>query len=186
MTTESLIQLLELSVGIALLALFIRYPWQSILVDMTRQRLFEVRDSIFLYAADGRIDFDSKTYGELRDRLNSAIRFCHKAKFSTVFAAIAVQSEGTEAPRQDRSLFDVISEIEDAELRNDLEEKVIEAVTFLTTLMILRSPLLLLLSMMLLPFMLIIELLSGHIKRLIEKIGTIIERDISFESHKWA
>jgi len=185
MTTESLIQILELLTGIALLVLFFRYPWQSILVDITRQRLFEVRDSIFLYAADGRINFDSKIYGELRDRLNASIRYCHKAKFSTVFAAIAVQGEGAEAPRHERNLLEIISDIDDTDLRADLEEKLEEAVTFLATLMVLRSPVLILISMLLMPFLLIHELLSGHVKRLIAKIGALIERDISFENHKW-
>lgn len=180
MTTEVLIQLLELLAGVAILALFFRYPWQSLLVDITRQRLFEIRDDIFMYAADGRMDFDSKIYGELRGRLNSSIKYCHKANFSTVVAAVAVQDE------QAKSLLEIVSDVADADLRNDLEEKVIEATVFLATLMILRSPVLLVLSALLLPLILIYELLSGHIKKCIAVVGTIIEKDISYEEHKWA
>lgn len=186
MTTEALIQLLELLTGIALLVLFFRYPWQNILVDMTRQRLFEIRDDIFLYAADGRIEYDSDIYNELRERLNSTIRYCHKAKFSTVFAALAVQDDKAKSQKQEKSLLEIVSDIEDADLRNDLEEKVIEATVFLATLMVLRSPLLLFLSTALLPFILIYELLSGHIKKCIAMVGNIIEKDISYEDRKWA
>ena len=183
MTTEMLIQLLELLSGVAILVLFFRYPWQSILVDMTRQRLFEIRDDIFIYAADGRINFNSKVYGSLRDRLNSSIRYCHKVSFSTVMAAVAVQDEPAKPQRQEKSLLDIVSDIEDADLRNDLEKKAIEATLFLAALMILRSPVLLLLSTLLFPLLLIYELLSGHIKKCISVVGTIIEKDISYEEH---
>jgi len=186
MTTEALIQIIELLAGVAFLVLFFRYPWQSVLVDMTRQRLFEIRDDIFSYAADGRIDFNSKIYSQLRYRLNSSIRYCHKAKFTTVFAAIASLDEDSGIKRQEKSLAEIVSEIEDVDLRNDLEEKVLEATFFLATLMVLRSPLLLLLSMLLMPFILIYELLSGHIKKCFSTIGTIIEKDISYEEHKLA
>ena len=183
MTTTALIQILELLAGVGLLVIFFRYPWQNILVDMTRQRLFEIRDDIFLYAANGRIEFDSDIYDELRDRLNSAIRYCHKARFSTVFAVILVHGS---QEKQEKSLMDIVSNIEDADLRNDLEEKVVEATFFLANLMVLRSPILLILSVVLLPFILIYELLSGHIKKGIAVVGNIIEKDISFEDQKWA
>ncbi len=183
MTTTALIQILELLAGAALLVIFFRYPWQSILVDMTRQRLFEIRDDIFLYAADDRIGFDSDVYNELRDRLNSAIRYCHKVRFSTLFAAISVNDSQW---KQEKSLMDVVAEIKKADLRNDLEEKVLDATFFLVTLMVLRSPVLLMLIVALLPFMLIYELLSGHIKKWITVVGGIIEKDISFEDRKWA
>ncbi|GJM05032.1 MAG: hypothetical protein DHS20C09_10230 [marine bacterium B5-7] len=99
MTNESLIIILELLFALTLLMLFFRGPWQSILVDITRQRLFEVRDNIFLYAENGKIDFNSETYKNIRDRINSAIRFCHHAKLSNLIAALfAKKNNGQKFP----------------------------------------------------------------------------------------
>ena len=186
MTIQSLIQILEMLVAVGLLLWFFRGPWQSILVDITRQRLFEARDSILIMAADGRLDFDSDNYRDLRHRLNMSIRFCHKAKFSRIAASIFVGDDNSERAPRTRSLFDIISSIEDESLRQELEEKAIETVGFLTTLMVLRSPFLLILSMLLMPFFLMHELLSGHIKRLMAKVGSSIEKDIDLENHMCA
>jgi len=186
MTIESLIQLIELLVAVGLLLWFFHGPWQSILVDITRQRLFEVRDSILLMAADGRLEFDSDTYRDLRHRLNMSIRLCHKAKFSRMFASAFAMPDENEEECSPPHLLEIISSIEDERVREDLQEKAMEVAGFLANLMVLRSPLLLAVIMLLMPIFLVWELLSGRIKKLISEVGTSIERDIDLENHMCA
>jgi hypothetical protein len=52
-------------------------PWQHLCTDVARQRVFEIRDRLFDMAAEGRLDFSSREYRELRDSLNQSIRFAH-------------------------------------------------------------------------------------------------------------
>ncbi len=61
---------------------------RSLLLDILRQRLFAIRDELFDFAADGGIEFNDPTYRELRDDINSLIRFAHKLSFvRMIFAA---------------------------------------------------------------------------------------------------
>lgn len=47
-------------------------------VEATRQRLFQVRDDLFDYAADGNISFSHPAYIQLRRVINAQIRFCDR------------------------------------------------------------------------------------------------------------
>jgi hypothetical protein len=47
-------------------------------VDLFRQKLFELRDELFLFAADGGIEFSNPAYGMLRSTINGNIRFGHR------------------------------------------------------------------------------------------------------------
>ena len=47
---------------------------QPMLLDMIRQKLFRLRDEMFLDAADGKISFDDPSYGMLRIMMNRTIR----------------------------------------------------------------------------------------------------------------
>jgi hypothetical protein len=62
--------------ALALLGLWVAYHcvWQPALLTMFRQRLFRVRDELFLEAARGRLSFDDTAYGMLRVMTNSTIR----------------------------------------------------------------------------------------------------------------
>src|SRR5689334_3840972 len=52
---------------------------RSFAVDWFRDKMFEMRDSLFDAASVGLIDFDHPAYGVLRVTMNGYIRFCHKA-----------------------------------------------------------------------------------------------------------
>jgi hypothetical protein len=47
-------------------------------VDRFRQALFDLRDSLFDFAADGSIAFDHPAYGKLRMTINGLIRYGHR------------------------------------------------------------------------------------------------------------
>jgi hypothetical protein len=55
-------------------------PWQAFVVDSTRQRLFEIRDSLFdEAAARGRLNAES--YRVAREVINAQIRYAHEIDF---------------------------------------------------------------------------------------------------------
>jgi len=180
MTHGELIPILELLASLGFLVWFVRGPWQAILVDITRQRLFEIRDSIFLMAADGKLDFQSEPYLELRNRLNRSIRFCHNARVSRLIASAWVEDEVSEKSTS----WSLIEKVQDESVRRDLEVKAAEAAMHLAALMVLRSPILLILSMPLVPILLVYELLSGGFKHLVAWVGENLERDIDLDARR--
>lgn len=67
--------------SLAVLSLFLLAfygPWQSIMVDMSRQYVLEQRDAVFDLAARGKLDFNSEDYRIIRDAFNKLIRFAHE------------------------------------------------------------------------------------------------------------
>lgn len=77
MIGESTVTALEIAAVIYIL--FWRYPIYCL--DKFRQEVFLLRDGLFDMAADGEIGFNDDAYRELRDRMNSLIRYAHKLSF---------------------------------------------------------------------------------------------------------
>lgn len=50
-------------------------------IDKFRQNVFAVRDDLFIYAAEGHIDFNHPAYTTLRSVMNGYIRFSHRISF---------------------------------------------------------------------------------------------------------
>jgi hypothetical protein len=53
-------------------------------VEAFRERLFSIRDELFLFAADGNVAFDNPAYTDLRDLINGMLRFAHRISFLTL------------------------------------------------------------------------------------------------------
>ena len=73
-------EMIRVSVTLVALSvfLFIFYgPWQTLVVDWARQRMFEARDNLFDAARDGDLSFESAEYREARNIVERMIRFCH-------------------------------------------------------------------------------------------------------------
>ncbi len=178
MTSYSMIEVIELLLAVAMLLWFFRGPWQSLLVDITRQRLFEARDILFLYAAEGRIDFDSASHNRLREFFNRSIRACHNFNLISLMASSLSESKKQKNTIKNISVFDAISEIKDIELRNSLKDILVESYFYMMLLLVLRSPILLPLLIITIPFILIGTLLKGSLSQLIARMAPVIERNI--------
>ncbi len=76
-----MISLSDMINGFAFLFLLVLwfYLWPSLIESVVRQRLFEQRDVLFNLAANNTISFDEDGYIEGVRRINSLIRFTHKA-----------------------------------------------------------------------------------------------------------
>jgi len=55
---------------------FVEY--RRLVLDHTRQRLFFIRDHLFLAAERGEVGFDTRAYGLVRLTLNGMIRYAHE------------------------------------------------------------------------------------------------------------
>jgi hypothetical protein len=83
-----MISLSDMINGLAFLFLLILwfYLWPSLIESVVRQRLFEQRDVLFNLAANRSISFDEDGYREGVRRVNSLIRFTHKATWQRLLA----------------------------------------------------------------------------------------------------
>lgn len=66
---------------------------KSYRLDLTRQKLFKIRDELFDLAEKGELSFDSKAYGLMRTTLNGMIQFTHKLSFIRFVATITVDQK---------------------------------------------------------------------------------------------
>jgi len=76
--------------------------WRLYRIDILRQRLFELRDELFDFAAEGHITFSDEVYIQNRIFLNAMIRYAHRMTFTraiigTVFARTALSRIRTPA-----------------------------------------------------------------------------------------
>lgn len=70
---------MSLMIGLSALAIWFGFFWlyRDYEVDRYRQRLFELRDELWDYAAEGHVGFDNPAYRLIRARLNGLIRFAN-------------------------------------------------------------------------------------------------------------
>jgi hypothetical protein len=66
--------------------------FRQFLLDNLRQNLFQIRDDVFDFAADGGIEFSDFCYRSLRDDINSLLLFADKLSFGRlIFAQVALK-----------------------------------------------------------------------------------------------
>ena len=181
MTIPEAVNILEWLVASAFLVWFFYGPWNRFVVDLARQNLFEIRDEVFLIAADQALSFDSKTYQGVRGRLNGMIKYCHHLTLVSVVFAATKRTPDAESSEDTISL---IRSLPDKEIAANLERRYYQAIFVMLTAMIFRSALLTLAFLFLLPFVVISELLRGSTERgkRFRRVRNAIERDIQMES----
>lgn len=91
--TANAIALLS-SLGLLALCLFAFYLWRDYRLDVFRERVFSLRDELFLYVLANRIDFANVAYSGLRDRMNTVLRFAHEFTFTRFVLAVFLRPFG--------------------------------------------------------------------------------------------
>lgn len=94
--------------------------FRKLRVDLTRKKLFEVRNELFYLGVDGTLSFDSKAYGLCRKTLNGYIRFCHRLTYYRFCAHRAFQTN------ENRMLSKNYNEVKEC-ARQDLNNEQIKA-----------------------------------------------------------
>lgn len=84
------------ALGLLALCGFTFYLWRDYRLDVFRERVFSLRDGLFLYALENKINFESIAYVGLRDRMNTMLRFAHELNFTRFFLVATLHpfSEG--------------------------------------------------------------------------------------------
>ena len=144
---------LEFFIGLACLFWFFGRLWPALMVDWGRQSLFEVRDNIFLLAASGDFDsfgFNDELYRTIRTELNSMIRYLEDINWGRIIVFGLFRNKIRMSALTQPAIEAVIS-IEDTALRRRLLSDIFQAYVALTGVMILRSPIVLMLAMILVP-----------------------------------
>lgn len=144
MTQDPLFSALEQAVACVALVWFFYRPWQTLMVMLYRQSLFEARDTLFLNAADGKIAFSDPAYQALRYRLNDMVRYADEFRLRTLLAArLAYGPAIVDQKRQPDRLRTLIGEIQNKHYANHLQG-VYTRVQYLTVMLVVaRSPLML-------------------------------------------
>ncbi len=117
MTTAQTLMALKSVVCLLLLWFFVFLLWKDYCMDAFRERIFTLRNELFLVAARGEIGFDDPAYKMLRERLNVSLRYAHEYTLTKLLLALAIPSignsegltwaENTKAlPRETRELLD--------------------------------------------------------------------------------
>ena len=157
-----------LNACISMLSLTVMYLilfkfWPDIVEDMTRQKIFKIRDDLFDKASrreDG-LSFDSEEYQRIRKRLNILIRVSHK--FSLPYMVHLHKSfSGVKHDRGERT---------------KLEDKTLDkAINSVFASIVLKSPILLLTVMLLIPVILVSKVIGE--KSLFDKLLSAAKSDL--------
>lgn len=162
--------------GVAALLGFFYGPWQRIVVDIVRQQLFEIRDKAFDKASSGELDFDSRQYIAFRDVMNSMIRNAHS---STIWrhVAYAVMCRDS-AKYASATMIDYISAGDDTHI---LKRKFNQACGWIMLMLWLRSPFIMLITMLLsatLPLVALLAAVSARVRRTPKRLEVAIKHQI--------
>ena len=169
-TVEGFVDFLQILISLAVLIWFFTGPWSSFWVDTSRQRCFELRDRLFLFAADGGIGFDDPLYRHTREWLNACIARAHDVKLWNVMTFIVVCGPG---PRPD--LHADILKMPDGRARTELREIIEQSVRVQTGLILARSPLLLAVTV-LTPLFILAGLMTDRLRNLYRRVASFPER----------
>lgn len=159
MTITTLMQAVIGLGSLAALIVVLYGPWQEICTDFARQIVFEKRDAIFDLAHSGKLSFKSREYGTIRSSLQASIRFAHELTLPRFFLmAVGIWKLGSHP--EDNELSRAIRQIKDPVTRNRVDTLVKEAYRALFLMMVAKSPVVLLLFVVLLPGLIVLRCLS--------------------------
>lgn len=131
-----------------LIMLWVFYnPWQSLILDITRDRLFKIRDRYFMLAATKDfVAFDSQEYMVLREYLNNNIRYLSKINLTSLLAnKIFISRYKDQSIAATNSIQIFIENCKDEKLKSMITYAINEANMVIAASVILRSIILLLL-----------------------------------------
>src|SRR5258706_48939 len=167
MTSMSMLNAVSALVGLLVVICFFYGPYQTLITDLIRQRLFEIRDSIFDVAADKKLAFDNEAYIKSRDWLNFAIQYAHTLTWPRfLFMWLFIRNRG----HSEVLLFlEAFEKVEDPEIQKFLKRKLENSFIVVAALIWLRAPLLIVFTV-LVPLLLIALFISDSIRRAMVRI----------------
>jgi len=158
----------------AILVWFIYGPWRRFIVDLARQNLFEIRDAVFIWAAEGKVAFDDPAYIAFRDRINCMIRFCEHYSLVVLFATPS-------APEKGQSFVGLLDGMADKDTADRMKRYYHIATSILVASMVVRSVFWTIIIVPMVPFFAVREMLSGvrHARGVVGRIERKVDCDIT-------
>lgn len=157
-------------ITLSIFLLFFYWRWQLYVTDVTRQRLFELRDRLFDYALDHKEFRDSPTSKEIRELLNGMIRFAHEIDIAHVFmqgAFIYFGKKRILVKKAAASVEQLLNSVPDSD--KDFVRKLVQDAHFIITWHFFRRSLLLMLaSVLLVPIVLLVAVLFASTNSVID------------------
>jgi hypothetical protein len=179
MTAEIFFGRMSLLIPAALLAWLFYGPWQRLMVDIARQSIFDIRDALFLMAADGELDFNSSEYRQAREVFNASLRFTHVITFRRIVAGMLFL-----VPEQKPSITiaGVLHRISNVDVRHSIERKWHRSTRILALTVLLRSPTMMALLAITFPLVIITYMLEPRRVSAVDlSIKRSIEQDIELQ-----
>lgn len=167
-------------ITLSLFMVFFYWRWQLYVTDVTRQRLFELRDQLFDYALDHEQFKASHASKDIRELLNSMIRFAHEIDVAHVFLQGAFIYFGRKqfiVKKAAASVEELLNSVPDPD--KQFVRKVVQDAHFVICWHFFRrSLLLILLSALLIPIVLLVTILFASTNNLVKvtnrKFGRLI------------
>jgi hypothetical protein len=188
MNAVNLVDALSALVTIAIFVWFFYGVWQKYVTDVTRQRLFELRDNLFDYALDHREFNDMEVAKEIRQIINSMIRFAHEADivhFGGVLAFVLISKKLISFRRAAASVEQLLNSVP-SEYQDDVKKIIYDAHIVLAFHVYRRSLLLILFTLIFVLPLLIVLILFASTDSLshlfIRKFGRLINAIVYTEA----
>jgi hypothetical protein len=163
--------------GTILLAFaFFYFPWQSFVVDQTRQRLFEGRDHWFDFSQKLTSQKDKASAIAIRAELNYMIRMLHEFTAPVLAYCIVLQYLLRDNPEQgDNKLDRLVNEFDSIEARQEAGKLVANAILQITFCMWRRS----LLMIALIPVIIVAFVIMSATLGSAKSLGISLEKSVA-------
>ncbi len=146
-------------------------------LDKTRQRLFAVRDKLFLDAAKGSVAFDSEAYLLIRGLLNRAIQYTERVTLMrVVMVRSTIEKYGLQRVFLEK-MRHALNGLDDTDQKRIIVEALKEADRILITHLV-RSNFLLFLFVEVARLFHLMELLMKKLSKTIKSVKRIMNNDI--------
>lgn len=178
MTPEIAVNLISLLGAIAVAVWFFNDPWQTLITDIVRQNLFEVRDKVMTYSCDNGIDLSSDEYQAVRNQFNTLIRFAHEMRISRMIAYVA-SGAVLHKEKHSKNPIDTFS---NDRAREFYLKKWNEAIEYIVYMIWLRSPILMMATMLLLPIFIIEHLLNKKFFPAVQRsVRALVNKEVEID-----
>lgn len=140
MGLSDVVRFVHFLLGLLLFMSIWHFGVRPYLLDRFRSELFDLRDELFDYAAEGNIPFDDPVYGALRDWLNVLIRMAHRITFLDTIVITQLSKEDVSVSESVERKLECLGDIMTGEKGETLQNFAFRSFVLSGKYLLLRSP----------------------------------------------
>ena len=170
MTNQTYLAAIASLISLLGICYLLLWRYRSVSMDFFRQKMFELRDELFDYAANGHIGFDHSAYAVLRNTMNGYLQFGHRFTALQALAFFVLLSKEDKAYMQTHSFESVWSRAVktlNAESKQQLEVYRDRMHTLAMTYIVISSPICLLILVPILAALMVV-LVVGRLWKFVD------------------